>query len=258
MNQRFRKLALVVSVASLMGAGLIVACSSDDKSTPLPTNNVDGSTKSDGGTTNDSGGPGTGDDSGDGDGGTEGGADCSKDPVLRKTDAGIRCAFMAPDSGSICQSDQICCNTESKATGPGFCADGPKNGTDSPCVAQAPNGSTFNANKGKAWECIDKNQCGSDQICCMIQDEGRLDLDPKNKLNIGRTPSTDTKHPPACNVQRAYNEGGSRCRPTSGGCLDPELRLCSLNDDCGPNATCTPFIDFTNFVDRGYCKPNGP
>ncbi len=256
MKQRIRKLALVVSVASLGGAAFIVACSDNSSSGPVPTPSVDaGKTDSPTGTdssvtpTTDSGV----------DSGVD--ADCSKNPILRDQSKGIRCAFMAPDSGSMCQNDQTCCNTESKATGPGFCTDGKNGVDDSLCVDNAPDGSTFNAGKGKAWACMDKNQCGSGEICCMIQDEGRLAADPNNKLNIGLTPKTDTKHPAACGVMRVYNEGGSRCAaPVNGNCPKAEqYKLCSLSDDnCGANATCTPFIDFTNFVDRGYCKANAP
>ncbi len=255
MQQRFRRVALFVGAASLAGAGLIVVACGTDNGDPVATPQVDSgktetSTGKDGSVTpdTDSSAPDAGPD-----------ADCSNSPILRDNTAGFRCAFKdagGTDAAPTCTKTEECCNTESKATGPGFCATG-KDGTDGLCVAQAPAGSTFNAGKGKAWECADKSACGADQICCMIQDPARLALDPKNTLNIGNTPASDTKHPAACGVKRVYNEGGSRCRtPVAGNCPDAkEIKLCSLTDNnCGAGTTCTPFIDFTNFIDRGYCK----
>ena len=49
-------------------------------------------------------------------------------------------------------------------------------------------------------------------------------------------------------LTRTYPEQGRL--PAAG-----EIKLCSLSDNnCGPGTVCTPFIDFQNFVDRGYCK----
>ena len=86
----------------------------------------------------------------------------------------------------------------------------------------------------------------------MISDPAQLAVDPKNKVNIGKTLATDTRHPAACNVARVFKEGGSRCKTA----CDPtnEIRLCSMTNPCGVGTVCTPFVDFTNFVDRGYCK----
>ena len=260
MQQRFRKLALFIGAAALSGASVLVVACGTDNGTATPTPQVDGSKPvGDGGKPDGNVDPEK--DAGGGDGG-DGGVDCSKNPTLRDNTNGFRCAFKDRDAGGAdasanCANTEECCNTESKATGPGYCATG-KNGGDSLCVAQQPAGSTFNAGKGTVWECSDKFACAPTQICCMVQDAARLALDPKNKLNIGNTPpSQDANHPKACGVQYAYNAGGSRCKaPTGNNCPEAlDIKLCSLKDNnCGAGTTCTPFIDFTNSVDRGFCK----
>jgi hypothetical protein len=255
MQQRFRKLALFVGATSLAGAGLIMVACGTDNGTATPTPGVDAAkvdgAKPDTGTTPDPDGsiP---------EGGTD--ADCTNNPQLRDNSGGFRCAFKAADAGvdasPTCANTEECCNTESKATGPGYCATG-KDGTEALCIAQQPTGSTFNAGKGRVWECADKSACGAGQICCMISDPAQLALDPKNKVNIGKTLASDTRLPPACNVARVFKEGGSRCKtPAAGNCPDAnDIKLCSLTDNnCGAGTVCTPFVDFTNFVDRGYCK----
>ncbi len=246
MQQRFRRVALFIGTASLAGLGFLVACGTDNGTTPVPVGTDSAVAPKDGGGGTDSSTPDE-----DGDIPDAAGVDCSSKPILRDNTAGFRCAFKAPDSGSTCLNTEECCNTADKASGPAFCANA--KGGDAVCAAQAPVGSTYAADSGaKAWECADKSACGANEVCCMIQDPVRLAMDPKNTVNIGNTPKSDTKHPFACGVQRAYNEGGSRCRTT---CAAGEIKLCSMTDNsCGAGTTCTPFIDFTNFVDRGFCK----
>lgn len=248
--KRFRKLAVLVGAASLAGAGLIVACSSSDNGT-TPTPGLDAA-KTDTGNPDTSVGPTP-------EAGSDAGPDanCTKPPQLGDNTAGFRCAFQdaggADGGASPCTNTQECCNTESKATGPGYCANG-KDGTEAACIAQMPAGSTFNAGKGHVWECADKSACAAGQTCCMIQDPARLALDPvKNKLNIGKSIASDApKYPVACGFSRVFNEGGSRCKTA---CLATDIKLCSLTDmNCGAGTTCTPFIDFSHSVDRGYCK----
>ena len=248
---------MFVGAASLTGAGLILVACGTDNGTPTPvpaavdSGNKDTGPKPDTGTNPDP-------DGGTGEGGTD--ADCSNNPVLRDNTASFRCAFKdagGADASPTCLSAESCCNTESKATGPAFCATGAKDGTEGMCVAQQPAGSTYVAGKGRLWECADKSACGATQICCMISDPAQLAMDPKNKVNIGKTLASDTRHPAACNVARVFKEGGSRCKtPTAGNCPDAnDIKLCSLTDkNCGAGTTCTPFVDFTNFIDRGYCK----
>jgi len=268
MQQRFRKLALFIGAAALSGAGVFVVACGTDNGTATPTPQVDGGKPvGDGGKTDGNVDPDV--DSSTGDGGGEGGVDCSNSPKLRDSTNSFRCSFVdagGSDAGPVCQNAQTCCNTSDKdganfkpsyCTGLSAAAKGNPDNDPTTCKAgAAAAGSSFD--KGNEWECVDKNACGAGQICCMIQDAARLALDPvKNKLNIGNTPASDTKHPQACKVQRVYNEGGSRCKtPTAGNCpVASDIKLCSLSDNnCGAGTTCTPFIDFQNFVDRGYCK----
>ena len=250
MQQRFRKLALFVGATSMVGAGLIVVACGTDNGNPVATPSVDGGkTDTGGGKTDGPVDPGT--DGAVPEGGVD--ADCSKDPILRDNTAGFRCAFQdagGADGGApLCTSAQTCCNTESKTTGPGYCADGKG---DVACTTNPPQGSTFTVGKAKAWECADKTNCGAGLTCCMITDPAQIALDPKNVVNIGKTLATDKVHPAACNVARVFKEGGSRCKATCDSAKD--IRLCSMTDPCGAGTTCTPFVDFTNFVDRGYCK----
>jgi hypothetical protein len=246
--QGFRKLALFVGAASLAGGGVfVVACGTDNGSSTVATPQVEAG-KDSSTTPVDSGG---GTDSA----APDSGVDCSKNPKLRDNTAAFRCAFLAADGGPTCANAETCCNTSDKtdagAFEPAFCATG-KTG-DTSCKAQAAaKNSTFVA--GNAWECSDNSACSAGQVCCMIQDPVRLAADPKNKLNIGNTPATDKNHPPACGVQRVYNEGGSRCKAACEPAKN-DILLCSQTDNsCGAGTTCTPFVDYTNFVDRAYCK----
>lgn len=265
MQQRqARRLAFLVGAGSLAaGALFVIACSTDNGS-PVPTPQVDGATGKETGPGNE-GGPGP--EGGGGDAGPD--ADCSKNPTLRDVTNGYRCSFFRSDGGGVdggstsnCTNTETCCNPADKIGSdfaPSFCATGTTaaKGTPNPTVCKdqaAANASSFDA--GTIWECADKNACDTGEICCLIQDPARLALDPaKNKLNIGNTPASDKNHPPACKVQRSYNEGGSRCRmPNAGNCSAGEIKLCSLSDDnCGAGTTCTPFVDFANTF-RGFCK----
>lgn len=264
MQQRFRRFALFFGATALAAGGFImVACGTDNGTTPTPSAPETGTSKEGGGGTPEGGptsegGPGT-------DGGVD--ADCSKNPVLHDYKNGFRCAFLpandaGPDGGSNsnCANTETCCNTSDKSGAnfqPSYCATGkgtPGNDAVQVCKTQAAtHQSSFDA--GNAWECADKNNCTTG-VCCMIQDQARLAMDPaKNKLNIGNTPATDKNHPPACGVKRAYNEGGSRCKTA----CDPaanDIRLCSLSDDgaCGAGTTCKPFVDFQG-THRGACLP---
>ena len=249
MQQRFRRVALFVGATSIVGAGLIMVACGTDNGNPVAIPSVDGGkTDTGGGKTDGQVDPGP--DGAVPEGGVD--ADCSKNPQLPDNSAGFRCAFQdagGADAAPKCTNTQECCNTESKATGPGYCANGKG---DQACVDNAPLGSIFNIGKGKAWECADKSACGAAQTCCMITDPAQIALDPKNAVNIGKTLATDMRHPAACNVARVFKEGGSRCKATCDAAKD--IRLCSLADPCGAGTVCTPFVDFTNFVDRGYCK----
>ncbi len=253
MQQRFRRLALFLGATSVVGAGLVVVACGTDNGNPIPTPSVDAAKTDGGGKTDGQVDPGDDGSVPEG-GGTD--ADCSKNPVLRDNKDSFRCAFKSADAGGAdasptCTNTQACCNTESKATGPGYCVD-TKDGTEAACIADGPaNGSTFTPGKGKVWECSDSTACAGQtgKVCCMITDPAAAAAD---KVNIGKTLATDKVHPAACNVARVFKEGGSRCKASCDAVKD--IRLCSLTDPCGTGTVCTPFVDFTNFVDRGYCK----
>lgn len=254
MQQRFRKLALFVGAATLAAGGVVmIACSTDNGGT-TPTPAFDGG----GGGTKEGGGGGT--EAGMNEAGPQpdgGGADadCSKDPKLRDYTTGYRCPFITPvgDGGSNCANNQTCCETSDKLAdggfAPSYCADGAKGDGNVTCTAAAAQHmSTFT--KGDAWECGDKNACATGQICCMIPDPGQVAMG--KTLGIGNTLATDKNHPPACGVQRAFNEGGSRCR-TGAACPTGEKKLCSLSDDnCAAPTKCTPFVDFQQ-TNHGTC-----
>ncbi|MDB5215060.1 MAG: hypothetical protein JWO86_2987 [Myxococcaceae bacterium] len=252
MQQRFRKLALFVGATTLAAGGLfMLACGTDNGTAvatpPLP----EAGPKGDGG----GGGSetGTGSETGPTPDGGGADADCSKNPILRDFTNGFRCPFIAPngDAGSNCNNNQTCCETSDKLSdggfAPSYCAAGTKGDGNATCTAAAgANSSTFV--KGDAWECADKNGCAAGEVCCMIVDPGQLAMG--KTLGIGNTLSTDKNHPPACGVQRAFNEGGSRCKAT---CAAGDKKLCSLSDmNCAAGTTCTPFVDFQQ-THRGTC-----
>jgi hypothetical protein len=250
MQQRFRKLALFVGATSLAAGGLVVvACGTDNGTTPTPAL-PEASVKETGG--NETGPTPEAGPQPDGGGGAD--ADCSKNPVLRDYTNNFRCAFINPDAGdagSNCHNGETCCETSDKTADGGFepsyCASGAKGDGTLTCQnAALANNSTFV--KGDAWECADKNACAAGQVCCMIVDPGQMAMG--KTLGIGNTLATDKNHPPACGVQRAFNEGGSRCKAT---CATGDKKLCSLSDDnCAAPTKCTPFVDFQQ-THRGTC-----
>jgi hypothetical protein len=254
MQQRFRKLALFVGAATLAAGGLvIVACGTDNGgTTPTPTFDSGGGGAKDGGGGGTEAGMNEAGPQPDG-GGAD--ADCSKNPVLRDDTNAYRCPFIdagGGDGGSNCVNAETCCETSDKVGTtfqPSYCAAGAKGDGNATCkAAAAAHQSSFDA--GNAWECADKNACATGQICCMIPDLGQVAMG--KTLGIGNTLATDKNHPPACGVQRAFNEGGSRCR-TGATCPTGEKKLCSLSDDnCAAPTKCTPFVDFQQ-THRGTC-----
>jgi len=252
MQQRFRKLALFVGATSLVTGGLvIVACGTDNGTTPTPAP-PEASTPKD---------TGTGTETGSGtDGGTDSStgadADCSKNPVLHDNTTGFRCPFIdagGAEAGSNCTNTETCCETSDKVGAnfqPSYCAPGGVKGTvdaGAQCqAAAAANNSSFNV--GDAWECEDKFACPAGLVCCMVVDPGQAAMG--KTLGIGNTLATDKNHPPACGVQRAFNEGGSRCKAA---CAAGDKKLCSKSDDnCAAGTTCTPFVDFQQ-THHGTC-----
>jgi len=258
MQQRFRKLALFVGATSLAaGAVVMVACGTDNGTTPTPGfPDASPQNKDSGGSGGDSSTPGT--DGAVPDAGAD--ADCSKNPVLHDNTMGFRCPFIdagGSDAGSNCTNTETCCETSDKVGSnfqPSYCAASATKSTvtdvaTTNCKAAAlANNSSFDA--GDAWECEDNKACGGTGVCCMIVDPGQAAMG--KTLGIGNTLATDKNHPPACGVQRAFNEGGSRCR-TGTTCPTGEKKLCSLSDmNCAAGTTCTPFVDFQQ-THHGTC-----
>lgn len=254
MQQRFRRLAVVIGAATLAGAGLIiVACGTDNGdtvATPQVEAGKDGSTTTTTDGANDGGSD--SDDSGVA-------PDCSKEAQLRTNTptSGIFCAFFrreagAPDAGvgaSYCQNDDTCCNPAKvgSAFPNSYCADG--KGADK-CAAQAADsGSTWTTDAGTSWECSDKFSCGAGQVCCFTQDQAKLAANPNDKLNPGGYGKNNPDHPPACNGKAMYNVGGTRCATS---CAAGEYIVCSKSDNsCGAGTTCKAVE--AQFRDLGYC-----
>lgn len=254
MQQRTRRLAILLGGTLLATVGVLAACSTDNGTTPLPgqTGNDSGrdSSKTDGGDNNEEDDADTPKDGG--------GADCSEAPRLRSNDrGGFFCSFFTRDAGagdaggrSNCADDETCCNPGKGGDGefpPSFCAETETKGGNAPaaCAAQAAaNGSTWTAGSS-AWECGDKNNCDDGQVCCLIT---WADAGPMDKVNIGK--SLDKDIPAACNALQAFKQGGTRCAAS---CAADQIQLCSNSDDnCTGNQKCTPFT--AQFRDLAYCK----
>ncbi len=258
MQQRFRRLTVVLVATTLAGGGLIlVACGTDNGAT-IATPQVDAG--KDPGTTRDPVAP---TDTDSGDAGAKAPVDCGIVPKLRETIAadGFRCGFYSADAGvdgaapsKNCASTQTCCNPAIAVGGafadarpPSFCADG-KNG-ETVCAEQdVANGSDyqpgFNSN---SWECADNANCpNATDICVMFTSKASTNNSP---VNIG----PDTRKP-TCNAPRSFKQGGSRCKAGPTVAAD-EIRLCSLTDKgCPATTECTAFN--ANGRDLGYCKAN--
>ena len=259
MQQRTRRLAMLLGGSLLATVGFLAACSTDNGTTPLPGTGGDSGrdTKKDG---SDTKGDDDDDDTTPGDGGT--GADCGNAPKLRSNDKGSYCAFFVRDAAAgdagaggnrNCSHDETCCNPGKGSDGnfpSSFCASTPRdtkggNNGQTACGAQATaNGSTWNA-AGSTWECADKNSCGAGETCCMFT---WADGGPNDKVNIGK--SLDKDIPAACGALQAFKQGGTRCATS---CASDEIQLCSLSDDsCTGNQKCTPFSG--QFRDLGACR----
>lgn len=258
MQQRTRRLAMVIGGTLLSTIGFLAACSTDNGTSPLPgqTNGTDsGRSKGDGGSSTD--------DDEDEDSGSSSGkdaastADCSTAPKLRNNEPGFFCSFFTRDAAagdaggkSNCANDEICCNPGPKTPGgkdfpPSFCADKSGGGGNAACAAQAgDNASEWVEERSSTWECGDKNACGG-QKCCMFTWANAAAGD---KVNVGA--SIDKDVPKACGALMAFKTGGTRCAAT---CDAEEIELCSLSDDnCSGSQKCTPFS--ANFRDLAYCK----
>lgn len=252
MVQRMRKFAMFFSGTLLVSAGLVaVACSTDNGETETPLPKADSGAKKDGAVTppeEETDGGSTVDDSGTA-------ADCGLAPKLRDNSTSFRCSFRSPPDGGIpasdagnngafCGNNEVCCNPGGSAPfPPSFCA----YETASPSTACATQATAFGsnwANGGTSWECADKNQCGTNEVCCLTTQP-----DAGQNVNIGN--STDKDIPKACDAKQAFKFAGTKCAATCA--AGSEIKLCSLSDqNCGAGQTCTPFAAL--FRDLGYCK----
>lgn len=258
MQQRTRRLAIVVGGTLIASVGLfLAACSTDNGTTPLPGQTDSGRPRTDTGTGSSSGEPET-------DAGSDAALspDCSTAPQLRSNDKGFYCAFLPYDAGSAedaggasnCAHDETCCNPAKVGNDfpKTFCASTPrdnKGGTkgQEACAAQAAaKSSTWTADAGSTWECGDKNNCNAGQVCCLFTQPG---LAADQKVNIGT--NQDKSIPKSCNALQAFKYGGTRC---AAGCGADEIPLCSKTDSCPDGKTCTPFEVYPGGRDLGYCK----
>jgi hypothetical protein len=263
MQQRTRRLAILIGGTLIATVGVLAACSTDNGTTPLPGQ----------------GGGDSGRDSQKGDGNVEpedtkeGGskdatasADCGEAPQLRSNDkGGFFCAFFGRDAAAgdagaggnrNCRNDEICCNPGRPSGGgdfpPSFCAELPQDdkageSSQTACADQAADhDSTWNVGGSTTWQCGDKNNCGDNEVCCMFT---WLDAGAMDKVNIGN--STDKDVPKACGALQAFKTGGTRC---AANCNADEIKLCSKTDDnCEGAQKCTPF-EALGGRDLGYCK----
>lgn len=258
MQQRTRRLAMLLGGSILATVGFLAACSTDNGTSPLPGTGTDSGrdTKKDGGDTADD----DDDDTTPGDGGTD--PDCANAPKLRKSnDQGFYCAFFTRDAAAgdagaggnrNCSNDETCCNPGKGADGkfpPSFCASTPRdtkggNNGQTACNAQAAaNGSNW-AGSGSTWECGDKTNCDTGEVCCMFTWDGGAN----DKVNLGPLQDNDVNK--QCKALQAYKQGGTRCATS---CASDEIQLCSLSDDsCTGNQKCTPFSG--QFRDLGACR----
>jgi hypothetical protein len=256
-SSRVRRVVFVGG-AIVMAVGLVlVACSNNDY-IPIPLNDP---TADDGG----GGGKSDGAKTPTGEGGNDdldsGGADCSAAPKLRSSSNGsFFCPFLGVDAGpdastTNCTDDQTCCNPGVGAGGthpPSFCASTPKaqkGATDqAACNAQAAGyGTEWVASQGTTWECGDKNNCSSGQVCCMFTS---ADVAPPDKANVG--PNLNPALPKACGAKQAFKYGGTYCASS---CGDTDIQMCSNSDkNCTSPKTCHAFEIYPGGRDLGYCN----
>jgi len=257
MQHHTRRLALFFIASMLTGVAVLVACDTDNATTPLPGGGSSSSSSSGKPPANGDDDDTTGDDDDSTvvDGGSK--ADCGTAPRLRTTSAGFYCGFFkdgGADSGGTrnCSNTETCCNPgKDGADQPlSFCAEGTKNNNaQAKCKSLAPGyGTTWVETGSTTWECASTTNCGGTKKCCAHSFAG---ADAGNDLNYGK--STGTGSPPAaCGALTLFKIGGTKCAATCA--AEGELELCSSTDStCSDGKTCTP-ASATGFRDLGFCK----
>lgn len=274
--QQFRRLALLIGCASLIGGGLVVvACGTDNGASTTSVPGKDsGKPNNNGDDDDDKKGDDDDDDATTEDGGTtkDGSAgNCQYAPKLRDNSKGFYCDFLnrpdgstspAGNKGKFCDNGETCCNPAKKADGgfaDTFCA---TSQGENACKTYAesntkdwPADNSTAKSYSSAWECADKSSCGGDgNVCCLYT--ATSFTDPKDVVNIGDSQDKDLQ---GCGAKQAFKAGGTHCVkgnacPTAGVGGKPEIKLCSLSDqNCAAGTTCTPFAQFYS-RDFGYCK----
>ena len=242
MQQRTRRLAMLLGGSLLATVGFLAACSTDNGTTPLPgQGNPDSGrdTKKDSGDKAD-------DDDDDTPGGSDAGADCSAAPKLR-SNKGVFCfGGEGSNDAGVCDpaDDKVCCaDSKDPATGQFVKAR---------CAVATASGEGYQAGScnfppdagGREWHCTESKHCpNSGEACCVITGTG------------GQAPTAQPdKDFPGCgtffNGDQGYFVGGSRCR--ANGCNSGELTLCTSDAECPNGTTCHPFKLANRFT--GICK----
>ncbi len=263
MQQRTRRLAFVLGSSLLVSVATLVACSTDNGTTPVPGGGTSGSS---GGVDGSKPKPkpevdGDVDPGPDVDGGVkDASADCANAPILRNVDAGFFCANYRDggnaDAGgsSNCANDESCCNYKNAANKfVGFCTPTPATGKNGTAPTKCANtseeisGEAWVATGATTWECAAPSNCGGGtKKCCAFTTPG---LPATEKVNVGPYQGTDV--PKACNAETVFKNGGTRCRANA--CADGELELCSKNNPCSDGKTCKP-AETGGFRDIGSCE----
>jgi hypothetical protein len=240
MHQRTRRLAIVFGGGLLVTVGVLAACSTDNGTTPTPTQ-----------TSPDAAHPKT--DSGNPDATTtpptDGGADCGNVPSV-KSSAGPYC-FDVVDGGADgaaksidCNSanHEVCCTSvaDDGGFGDSICAvatvDNTNGGYHAACNTALP------GDGGKEYQCTEADHCpGSGESCCAMPFAGDT---------VGLKPGGNNDYP-GCKAyfQSGKYVSGSSCKKN--GCAPGELTLCASDNDCTAG-TCVPIKIDGRYT--GYCR----
>jgi hypothetical protein len=231
-----KKLAwFVVGTLTVASVGLIsVACSTDPVGgglpTATPTNTADTGTPG-----KDGGGGGT-----DGGGGVPDAATCLA-KLRPNAAAGPFCPFVPKPDGGVgvnCATGETCCLGSAKlGVDAGFDPSECKAGGATACApASDPKQNPSN------FECTEKDDCATGQVCCIVPFLMALDGGPSAKPGTGTNANK-------CVIARGEN--GTRCKAT---CAANDLQGCQQDSDC-TTGTCTSIsVGPGDRVQMGYCK----
>lgn len=226
-----KNLAWILGGATLFaGTTIFLAACSDD---PKPITKLDAGTDSttgtdagkDGNTVNDGA-------AGDGDAGPV----CFS-KLRPNADAGPFCYFIPKPAdagnGINCGTGQSCCYGAPKGPDAGFdpsvCVDGGASACPAP--------SNPDASPADSFECAEKDDCPTNQVCCIIP----------FAADGGVTTGTDQF---TCNF--AKSEKGTRCKAA---CDTGDLQGCQSDSECTGGKKCTQLdVGTGDRLQMGYCK----